>query len=329
MTQENLDRPTRRRIKRKKLKNGKRRVFIRTEWRTGHGTVYSEWLELRDDPKNGVYDLTNWNKKFHPFGGRYSSRKHYPSRYRTDETKENGKSSSSPYPHMCSFDEEEFYNFFAKHKGRYSQLVKLRIKSGELQDYLQDEALDAICDGVRVAYLKYDPKHPPKFCLERGGNVKSASLETFLEHVARHALSDFIDYVSAEKRDFNKVAFTTDDETEGDGVDVEMLKDERRNTLYDRLFWFDIEVLRERLSQDLRDVLDKLLKGDTHYAIYTSLRVSRDRYRKDYLAPIQNLAAELGFEPTDFHMFIDKMFAFRYMLNKRRRERNTAEEVFA
>ena len=188
MTQENLDRPTRRRIKRKKLKNGKRRVFIRTEWRTGHGTVYSEWLELRDDPKNGVYDLTNWNKKFHPFGGRYSSRKHYPSRYRTDETKENGKSSSSPYPHMCSFDEEEFYNFFAKHKGRYSQLVKLRIKSGELQDYLQDEALDAICDGVRVAYLKYDPKHPPKFCLERGGNVKSASLETFLEHVARHVV---------------------------------------------------------------------------------------------------------------------------------------------
>ena len=85
MTAETLDRPTRRRIEKAAAKKEKLLIRVRTEMRTGNGTYFSPWRILKDDPKNGIYDLTNWKRKYQAFDGHYASRKRYPSRYRDEK----------------------------------------------------------------------------------------------------------------------------------------------------------------------------------------------------------------------------------------------------
>ena len=49
--------------------------------------------------------------------------------------------------------------------------------------------------------------------------------------------------------------------------------------------------------------------------------ISNDKYERRYLSPIQKLAADLGFEPSDDDAFIDKMYVFQRKVRKMRRER--------
>ena len=182
-------------------------VLVRTYRIDGSGRRILEREELlRDDPKNGVYDLTRWYKKYASFGGRYASRKRYPSRYRDEKNvwyaKRPGSTTYTPFPPMTDAEQAMFDDFFMSQRSLYLDFIANKILEGELRDDLKLDALEAIYDGIRAAYLKYDPEHPPKYRPENGGKPKPASRETFCARVARNTLSDFIDIMNADKRGF-------------------------------------------------------------------------------------------------------------------------------
>ena len=182
-------------------------VLVRTYRIDGSGKRILEREELlRDDPKNGVFDLSRWYKKYAAFGGCYSSRRRYPSRYRKEKnvwyTKRPGSSSYTPFPPMTDAEQTTFDDFFMSQRSLYLDFIANKILEGELRDDLKLDALEAIYDGVRAAYIKYDPEHPPKYRPTNSDKPKSASRETFCARVARNTLSDFIDIMNAEKRGF-------------------------------------------------------------------------------------------------------------------------------
>ena len=103
-------------------------------------------------------------------------------------------------------------------------------------------------------------------------------------------------------------------------MSAECLEDERHGTVRSMEFKFDIETLRRRLPSHLKTVLDMLLHEWPHSMIRKQMAVSNDKYLKQYLSPIQKLAAELGFEPADDDAFIDKMYVFHRKAKKLRLE---------
>lgn len=330
MTAETLDRPTRRRVAKAATKKEERLVRVRTELRTGNGTYFSPWRILKDDPKNGIYDLTNWKRTYHSFINRHTSGKRFPSRYRQSRNvwyaKKPGGSSYTPFPPMTEAEQKEFDDFFMTQRGLYLDFIGSKILEKALRDDLKLDALDAIYDGVRAAYFRYDPERPPKYRPENCAKPKSASRETFFAHVARNTLSDFIDLVNAEKRGGGvthlSISSKPDDETNSDEVSAECLADDRRNTVRDMEFRLDVEILRSHLPLHLRIVLDMLLEEWPHSLIRQRLAVSHDKYLRRYLSPIQKLAADYGFEPFNDDTFIDKMYVFHRKLRKMRRERD-------
>lgn len=329
MTAETLDRPTRRRIAKATAKKAKFLIRVRTEMRTGNGTYFSPWRILKDDPKNGIYDLTNWKRKYQAFDGHYASRKRYPSRYRNEKNawyaKKQSSTSYTPFPPMTDDEQKEFDDFFATQRGLYLDFIGKKILEKALRDDLKLDALEAIYDGVRAAYFSYDPERQAMYRPENCTKPKTASRETFFAHVARNALSDFIDIMNADKRGFKmkhlSISEKTEEDVEPDEVSAECLVDDRRDTIRDMEFRIDVEILRNRLPSYLRVVLDMLLEEWPHSLIRQQLAVSHDKYLRLYLSPIQKLAADLGFEPSDDNAFIDKMYVFRRKLHKMRRER--------
>ena len=329
MTAETLDRPTRRRIEKAAAKKEKLLIRIRTEMRTGNGTYFSPWRILKDDPKNGIYDLTNWKRKYQAFDGHYASRKRYPSRYREEKNvwyvKRPGSTTYTPFPPMTDAEQAMFDDFFMSQRSLYLDFIANKILEGELRDDLKLDALEAIYDGIRAAYLKYDPEHPPKYRPENGGKPKPASRETFCARVARNTLSDFIDIMNADKRGFRvkhlSITERSRKEIEAGEVSAECLADDRRDSVRDMEFRIDVEILRNRLPSHLRVVLDMLLEEWPHYLIRQQMGISNDKYERRYLSPIQKFAADLGFEPSDDDAFIDKMYVFHRKVRKMRRER--------
>lgn len=306
-------------------------VLVRTYRIDGSGRRILEREELlRDEPKNGVYALTRWHMKYAPFGGNYVSRKRYPSRYREEErsvwhARRTGGASYTPFPPMTDFERMEFDDFFMSQRSLYLDFIAGKILEGELRDDLKLDALEAMCDGVRAAYLKYDPERPARRRPEDGGKPKPASRETFCARVARNALSDFIDITNADKRGFRVRHLSVSEKPRGDvgagEVSAECLADDRRDSVRDMAFRIDVEILRDRLPPNLRAVLDMLLEEWPHYLIRQRLGVSNDRYERRCLGPIQNLAADLGFEPSGDDAFIDRMYVFHRKVRKMRRER--------
>lgn len=329
MTPEPLDRPSRRRIAKAAAKKEKFLVRVRTEMRTGNGTYFSPWRILKDDPKNGIYDLTNWKRKYQAFDGHYASRKRYPSRYREEKNiwyaKRPGSTVYSPFPYMTDAQQDEFDDFFMSQRCLYLDFISNKILEGELRDDLKLDALEAIYDGIRAAYLKYDPEYPPKYRPENGDKPKAASRETFCARVARNSLHDFIDIMNADKRGFRvkHLSITEKSKKEADAVEVsaECLADERHDTVRDMEFSIDVEILRRHLPSHLRIVLDMLLNEWPHYLIRQQMGISNDKYERRYLSPIQKFAADLGFEPSNDDAFIDKMHVFHRKMGKARRER--------
>ena len=304
-----------------------RRIFERKEWRTGSGITITPWRELIDDPKNGIHDRTNWIKKYEPFGGRYASRKARPMRRELSERTfwynrdpDNAASSLSPFPYMTNEDQAGFDAFFDSQKNIYLWFIDQRIANGELRDDLKPTALEAIYDGLRMAYFTYDPARPPKYRPENGGEAKSASRETYFARVANNALSDFISIVNADKRGFRYAHsyFTSkpDEEVGDNEVKEEDIAEERRNTVRDMIFRIDVEELRRRLAPEVRRAFDLMLDGHAHYQISNLLGVSTDKYRLRYLSPIQKVAIEIGFIPSDFRGMVDKMFVFKYKIRE-------------
>lgn len=308
-------------------------VLVRTYRIDGSGKrILEREVLLRDDPKNGVFDLSRWYKKYAAFGGCYSSRRRYPSRYRKEKnvwyTKRPGSSSYTPFPPMTDAEQTTFDDFFMSQRSLYLDFIANKILEGELRDDLKLDALEAIYDGIRAAYLKYDPEHPPKYRSKNSDKPKSASRETFCAHVARNTLSDFIDIMNAEKRGFRTTHLSISEksikETLAGEVSAESLEDKQHDTVQIMEFKFDVEILRRRLPMHLRSVLDMLLQEWPHSLIQKKIAVSNDKYLKQYLSPIQKLAAELGFEPANDDAFIDKMYVFHRKVQKMRRgnERN-------
>lgn len=305
-------------------------VLVRTYRIDGSGRRILEREELlRDDPKNGVYDLTRWYKKYASFGGRYASRKRYSSRYREEKNawyaKKPGCTSYTPFPRMTDAEQAMFDDFFMSQRSLYLDFIANKIHEGELRDDLKLDALEAIYDGIRAAYLKYDPKHPPKYHSENGGKPKPASRETFCARVARNTLSDFIAFMNANKRGYKVEHLSISEKSEVDldpgEVSAESLADDHRPTIQDVEFRIDVEILRNRLPSHLRVVLDMLLEEWPHNLIRQQMGISYDKYERHYLSPIQNLAADLGFEPSSDDQFYDRMYVFRRKLRKSRRER--------
>ncbi len=330
MTSEPLGKPTRRRVAKAAAEKEERLVRIRTEIRTGNGTYFSPWRVLKDDPKKGIYDLTNWNRTYHAFINRHTSGKRYPSRYRQTRNvwyaKKPDGSSYTPFPPMTDAVQKEFDDFFETQRGLYLRFIDIKIREKALRDDLKQDALEAIYDGVRTAYFKYDSEHPPKFRPENCAKPKSASRETYFARIARNTLSDFIDFVNAEKRGGGvthlSISSKPDGETSSDEVSAECLADDRQDTVRDMEFRIDVEILRSHLPSHLRIVLDMLLEEWPHALIRQRLAVSHDIYLRRYLSPIQKLAAEFDFEPSSDDTFIDKMYVFRRKLRKMRRERD-------
>ena len=306
-------------------------VLVRTYRIDGSGGRILEREELlRDDPRNGVCDLTRWHRKYAPFGGNYAPRKRYPSRYRGEEgsvwhARGPGGAPRTPFPPMTDAERTEFDDFFMSQRGLYLDFIDNKILEGELRDDLGLDALEAMCDGVRAAYLKYDPERPAGRRPEGGGKPRPASRETFCARVARNALSDFIDITNAGKRGFRARHLSVSERPRGDvgagEVSAECLADDRRDPVRDMAFRIDVEILRDRLPPNLRAVLDMLLEEWPHHLIRQRLGVSNDRYERRCLGPIQNLAADLGFEPSDDDSFIDRMYAFHRKAREMRRGR--------
>ena len=325
MTSEPLDSASRKTIAKAATKKEKSLVRVRTEWRTGSGTFFSPWRVLKDDPRNGIYDLTNWNRKFHAFDGRHVSRKRYPSRYRAEgyecHAEEPDSSSSSSFPSLTEAQEKELAKLFESQHGLYLNWIGNKIREGELREDLKLEALDAIFDGIRAAYLKYDPEHPPKYRLKNGDKPKPASRETFCARVARNSLADFVDFMNASKRRVWVTHLSISEKDDGPGeVSAECLADDHRPTIRDVEFRIDVETLRNHLPSHLRDVLDMLLEEWPRSLICRHLSVSPEKFNKQFLSPIQNLAADLGFEPSSDDMLHDRMYVFRRKLRRFRRE---------
>lgn len=304
-----------------------RRIFERKEWRTGSGRIVEPWRELIDDPKRGIHDLSNWIKKYEPFGGRYASRNARPLRREPSERTfwynrdpDNAASSLSPFPYMTNEDQAGFDAFFDSQKNIYLWFIDQRIANGELRDDLKPTALEAIYDGLRMAYFTYDPARPPKYRSENGGQAKPASRETYFSRVANNALSDFISVVNADKRGFRYAHsyFTSkpDEEVGDNEVKEEDIAEERRNTVRDMIFRIDVEELRRRLAPEVRRAFDLMLDGHAHYQISNLLGVSTDKYRLRYLSPIQKVAIEIGFIPNDFRGMVDKMYVFKYKIRE-------------
>lgn len=304
-------------------------VLVRTYRINGSGERILEREELlHDDHKNGVYDLSRWYRKYASFAGHHGSRKRYPSRYRDEKNvwyaKKPGGSSYSPFPTLTDAQQAEFDDFFLSQRGLYLDFIAGKIIEGELRDDLKFDALESIYDGIRAAYLKYDPVHPPKYRAENGNKPKSASRETFFARIARNSLADFIDIMNAEKRGFRTTHLSISEKSRKEILPGEMsaecLEDERHGTVRSMEFKFDIETLRRRLPSHLKTVLDMLLHEWPHSMIRKQMAVSNDKYLKQYLSPIQKLAAELGFEPADDDAFIDKMYVFHRKAKKLRLE---------
>lgn len=307
-----------------------RRIFERKEWRTGSGRIVEPWRELIDDPKNGIHDLSNWIKKYEPFGGHYASRKARPMRRELSERTswynrdpDNAASSLSPFPYMTNEDQAGFDAFFDSQKNKYLWFIDQRIANGELRDDLKPTALEAIYDGLRKAYFTYDPARPPKYRPDNGGEAKPASRETYFSRVANNELSDFISIVNADKRGFryaHSYLTSKPDEEVGDNeVNEEDIAEERRNTVRDMIFRIDVDELRRRLAPEVCRVFDLLMDGHPHYQICSLLGVSNDKYRLRYLSPIQKVAIEIGFIPSDFRGMVDKMFVFKYKIRESKR----------
>ena len=130
--------------------------------------------------------------------------------------------------------------------------------------------------------------------------------------------------MNAEKRGFRmkhlSITERSRKEIEAGEVSAECLADDRRDSVRDMEFRIDVEILRNRLPSHLRVVLDMLLEEWPHYLIRQQMGISNDKYERRYLSPIQKLAADLGFEPSDDDAFIDKMYVFHRKMRKMRRE---------
>lgn len=309
-------------------------VLVRTYRIDGSGKRILEREELlRDNPKNGVYDLTRWYKKYASFSGCYASRKRYPSRYREEKNiwyaKRPGSTVYSPFPYMTDAQQDEFDDFFMSQRSLYLDFISNKILEGELRDDLKLDALEAIYDSLRAAYLKYDPEHPPKYRPENGGKPKPASRETFCARVARNALSDFIDIMSADKRGFRSIHLSISEKSRKDidagEISADALGDDGHDTVRDMEFRIDVEILRSHLPSHLRKVLDMLLMEWPHSLIRQQMAISNDKYLRRYLSPIQKFAADLGFEPSDDDAFIDKMYVFHRKMRKMRHERERSK----
>lgn len=308
----------------------KRRVFTRDEWRSGSGITISPWRELIDDPKRGIRDLTDFNRKYCAFGGCYASRNPRPMRRERSErtfwyARNPNSQQVSPFPNMTDQEGIEFDDFFKTQSAFYRRLVLRKIEGEQLRDDMKDEALEAIYDGIRAAYFSFDPAHPPVYRSGKDGKAKCATRETFFGSVAKNALSDFISILDAEKRGYRHEHLAlsgkpSDEIKKGSGeISVEVIEDSRRNTMRDMIFHMDLDLLRNGLEPEVRRAFDLMMDGYAHHLIRQRLGVSNDKYRKRYLAPIQNLALDLGFTPRNFNVFVDHGHVYRHLLNAARR----------
>ena len=309
--------------------NPRRRVFTRDEWRTGSGTTFTPWRELIDDPKHGIHDLSDFNKKYCTFGGRYASRNARPMRRERSErtfwyARTPGSDLLSPFPAMTDAEAADFEAYFDSQAGYYRYMIAMRISDGLLRDDLKEEALEAVYDDIRAAFFKFDPAHPPTYRSGKDGETKYATRDTFFRNVAKNALSDFASIMDAEKRAFRyeHLAITSKpDEEIGKGeISIDEVEVSQRNAVRDMIFRIDVETLRNGLDEEVRRAFDLLMEGFAHHRICRKLGVSNDKYRKRYLAPIQNLAYDLGFVPRNTNAFVDHGHVYRRLLDAYKRE---------
>ena len=131
--------------------------------------------------------------------------------------------------------------------------------------------------------------------------------------------------MSADKRGFRSIHLSISEKSRKDidagEISADALGDDGHDTVRDMEFRIDVEILRSHLPSHLRKVLDMLLMEWPHSLIRQQMAISNDKYLRRYLSPIQKLAADLGFEPSDDDAFIDKMYVFHRKMRKMRRER--------
>ncbi len=315
----------------------KPRIFVYDEWRTGSGTTVTPWRELIDDPKHGIHDLSDWIKKYG--SGRPVRREKRKGTHWSEYAPATGKATESdgnrqhPILYPTKFPELteeqkrtlESVNANKSLKRYFNRLAENLIASDRIELNEKEAFIEFMKDQCIRKVALYDPNHPPKYKTEDGGPARPASVETFICHTAGNSIKDFLRHRSKATMgtDVCKVPISSlpAEEAEKIGeISVEALVDEHR-TIRQFEFAIDFGVLRAMLPSDKhRMVLDRLILENTDTEIRSELGISEYSYKYKVLAVIQNLAADLGFEPSDENSFVDKMYVFRRKIRRSIRE---------
>lgn len=292
-------------------------VRWRTYWKNPDDTYRFEREELLvDDPKNGIYDLTKWKRKYASFDGKYISRRSRPDNYPPQPppmTKaEFVARAHEKYGKYILLTDEQFNEveaIYQKFEQRvFIPLVADLIAAGTLSPEFKLDALDAAHYGMHLARVCYDPTHAPN---KHEGipedALTPASLETYLIVCGRNAMRNFVEWTHTEKAggwlikqpisNASKAAA----EEKGE-ISVEVLPVEARYNIGMVDICLDCATIRKLILKIhgslFLDIFDKRLNEENDVDIYTPLKVSPGVFRTQYLRPIQDLVNCYWLEPN-------------------------------
>lgn len=312
-------------------------VAIRTEWRTGSGTATTPWRILRDDPKNGVYELTNWIKT-HGVGKprRWHGRTHWSRTAGEEEplTVEEFRENASRYfPELTDEQQRQLDALDGDKKlnALYERMAFALVISKAIEKCEISSFLEFMHDENRRKVAAYDPFHAPRFVPQDGGRAKPATLETFVWSTAQQSGISYLRYRNSELVGGNIpkvcISFKSKEDAEFAGeISEEIMHDDGADTIAKIDFACDYQTLRDLLPSELhRTVLDGLLLEKTDLELQDDLELSKHTLQRKLKSKIQIIADTLGFEPSDEDAFIDKLYSVRRKLRRHREAREKAE----
>lgn len=289
-------------------------VILRTKMQQPDGSYRTVREDvLVDDPKNGVYDLTKWKRKYAAFEGRYAKRTDRPDNYSPAEEPLSDahlkKQLEAKYGHLMVAEKvmeaDAVYDNLL-----HTVLIPFvadRIYAGGLSAEFQMEALEAAKDAMRRAVFLYDPTHPPK---GRNGadpaKLPSASLETYLATCARNAIIDFAKWTNGDKVGGWLIKLPISNAGKEDAacgeISAEAIPSEAKYSIGMIELCIDCAAIRELIERihgkTHLEVFDKLLMEFADSQIYQSLGVTWRVFRTRYLRPIQDLVHCYWLEPN-------------------------------
>lgn len=114
-------------------------------------------------------------------------------------------------------------------------------------------------------------------------DAKKAALSTFIDRVAENKLKSIWRHRHAQKREPSREECSLNDlvpDPEGRVVARhETIADPKGSTAQDRDLAFELKQIRERMPEDLRDVLDAMIKGDAPAETCSALNMTPSKLK--------------------------------------------------